>query len=349
MGSFDNLLPKNPLVILDQQIDMRPPLSLVLAKVGEDSLPAWLRKPLTYWQGPKANITQPCEGHFATLIIPPKFTKSLLAIAKQHEVTLNGLLSTIFIDAEVLLVKEIEQKKEEESISIRYLFPIGHGIRTLSKISSDQVGNFIAASEHITTVNTSTFSDPAFFWTFAKQITLSARVGVRETLDFIGLLGFLPRNSITPWLIQDGKRYNHGRRSSLEISNLGRLSEIEKLKQNRREVAQLFDDSNEDAALPEVYLINGRNYRGSVFNVGVSTVENQMCVALQCQLGHCGCERPFSHGSFAEVVKGNAVAKEKDNGSEMHAICACPKHGMLQQYCTLIQRKIKALVSTYTK
>lgn len=348
IGSFDTLLPKTPLVILDQQVDMRPPVALVLSVIGEDSLPSWLRKPLTYWQGPKPNISEPCEGHFATLTVSPKLTKALLSIAKEKQVSMNGLISTIFLDAEVLLVKDIEQKKDDDLISIKYLFPVGRGIRELGNISQDQVGVYITGSEHIAEVNARTLSDPDLFWKLAKQITQFPRFGVQESLDFTGLLNFLPRDSITPWLIKEGQRSNHGRRSSIELSNLGLISDIEKLKMAYPGVLNLFDSSNE-SELPEVYLINGRNYRGSVFNVGITTIQHQMCIAVQCQLGHCGCGKKFEYGVFTKVIKGNALNGLQSTDDGLNSVCACPKQGMLQKYCVLIESKIKELILNYSK
>ncbi len=354
-----NALPVLPLVVMDERIDMRPPLHLVATKVTEDRLPKWLRKPLLFWQGPKPNVKDPCEGHFATVTVPPLLTERLLRAAKAHKVTMNGLLSTILLAAEAALALEevsvdAPKTKRVDNILLKYLFPLGRGTRSLCDVGLDQTGAFIAASEHVINVPsnllqlaTTDSSESNQFWKLAQVVTESARRdGVRDALDFLSLLNFIPtRDSFTGWLISDGSRCNHGRRSSLEISNLGVTAELDALVATHPSVSAMFGKSDEDdqkLPLPEVYLINGRNYRGSVLHCGVATTENNLCIALHCQLGQCGCEKSLPPDAYYQAAKDSFGEFEtrKPVDEKINIVCPCPKNGLLNRFSKMVEAYI---------
>ena len=195
---FTKHLPPMPLKTMDECVDLRPPLALVLKVIGEDRLPSWLRKPLTYWQGPKPNVKEPCEGHFANLVIPSAWTAKLTKIAKANHVTMNGLLSALFLAAESSIAQAQEYSGKTENggaIPIKYLFPVARAVRDIAKVSADQVGVFLVGNERIFNILPNMLTNhqiPSEFWKLAQDVTTSAREDVRDSIQYTGLLNFIP-------------------------------------------------------------------------------------------------------------------------------------------------------------
>ncbi len=341
-----SLLSPLPLLSMEDVLDVRPPLGLIMSVFIEDILPLWLRKIPHFWQGPTPNVTDPVEGHLATIVVPPVIVTKLIKVAKDHGVTLHGLLSSILLTAEAQLVQR-DNEVVECSVPLKFLFPMGRGTRQLANISCEHVGNFFAGGERIFNIYTDvSTSNNAEFWKTAKDITECARNGVREALDFLGLLNFLPRDSFAPWFIHDGNRYVHGRNSSLEVSNLGITYEIDNLMDNNEQVRRMFSFSmgGLSGMAPEVCLVKGRGFRGPVLGVGIGTSHNNLTISICSQLGQCGCSEPFIKHVYSNCVAMSSQNHNKSN-NDISIVCACPKDKMLSSYCLLVEDQLHRVCS----
>jgi hypothetical protein len=334
------ILPPLPLVFMDEKIDMRPPLGTVLEVVGEDALPASLRQQPIFYQGPLPIPTTPSEieGHVATIHLPPALFRRLVSLAKAHRVSLHGLISAVLLFVEAAHTQNHTTKTSDvsSSMKLKFAFPMGKAVRHLAKVSNEQVGLFITAKDLILDIPTTTtgLHHDLTFWSIAKQLTHEARESPRHSLDMLGLINFLPRDSITPWFLKEGARYTLQRDGSLEVSNLGAVEGLNRLIHQEKTVKALFasPSSEEERVHTEVYLCQGRGYRGAVFVAGVATCQEHLTIAINCQWGQCGCTESMRTRPHAYEEAASIRQSTTHRSTAGYMLCACPKDEFLYQY-----------------
>jgi hypothetical protein len=366
------ILPSLPYIVMDEVIDLRPPLSHVLKVLGEDMLPNSLRAAsLNFYQGPNpspANIPL-IEGHLATIHIPPTIFRKLAAIAKSKRISINGLLGGLALVAEAKTIQEFQKRNNNtssnstapSSIRLKYAYPNGKSCREIGHLSSEQVGCFVSAQDLLFEIPSNSLTTPPSsssspVWEIARSISDSAKVGPREALDSLSLVNFLPRDSITPWILKDSRRYVFNRNKSLEMSNLGNVDLIDHnySKSIQDDVQKMFMNPNDMTNNPqqpfkEVILCQGQVFMSSVFMLGVATIHEQLTISITCQWGQCGCQESISESQkkfyedHVDSLLGDKDEKEKNHNGFM--VCACPKDQLLHRFTSIAHQELLNFVS----
>jgi len=365
--------------VLDGSVDLRPPLMTVLRVVGADllSLPPNTR---TFYQGPgssssavtSASTATGVSGtsghsHMASFSLPPARMRALLAAARARGVTLQGLLGATFMQAAAVIAAEEEDEDEEDVEDIKLFYPLGHAVRRLASVSADAVGVFIASSEYSAPRDTlaDSGSDEAALWTLANSLSKHAKSDFRPSLDMLGLLDFLPRESFTPWFLKQGNTFRQGRNSSVELSNLGGSTAVDALLRENAAVQALFVPPA--MAPPRLFFCMGRNYLGPVFGGGVVTCCDTLTLTITCNIMQCGCNTAtstastdadadadadvgvngLSAGPYASMgsekggkAKGKGKRTETHNNDTIACACGCPKEGILCRFTRIVLNKL---------
>lgn len=332
-----------PYVILDEVIDLRPPVYTVVTVLLDDIIPSFLKPKPEFWVGPVPKVPiDSTEGHFSTVTLPATIFHQLKKIAKTQNVSVNGLLTSVSMVAEAELIRQLYPAdiKSDGTVQLKFYCPTGKAVRQIGKVSMDQVGNFVMTAEEVYTLPaTATTTNYNYMWKLAAELTEIGKKDISSNLDFLGLLNFLPRDCLTPWFIRDGSKYVMSRNSSIEISNLGALSALENLIKKDVKVSSLFDSKSFDKM--HAYMPLGRAYRGPVLAAGAATTHDNLSLTISCQLGQCGCKTNFIPGSFCKIVK-DANTSETTVG-EGRVICRCPKEGLLHKYSILVHQILLAI------
>eukprot|EP01033_Poteriospumella_lacustris_P008411 gene8411-6073_t len=280
------VLAPEPLLLMDEWLDLRPTLSDVLSILPAELFPAWFKKKeVPFWQGPgsgggKGSVVP--ETHFAALTFPPAYLTALQAHAKQHHMTIHALLNR-------------------------------------------GVGTFIASTDSVFDVPTTTSVSASQITAMAKQFTTrfqDTSAVVRHSLDFLGLLTFLPRDSWVPWFIGEGQAYVGGHANSLELSNLGAIA-FPAI--NKEDNGNAVDDACCTLRrVKNAWLVQGRGYRAPVLGIStVSIAQASLNVTVSCHVGVCGCAQvPATAVKPIDTVQGSVAVS-----------CPCATNGLMVTFC----------------
>lgn len=326
---------------MDRSIDLTPRLGTVARAILADELPS-LFQSRSHHQGPavlpvRDRNGQPyaCgdnpEAHVATFTLHPHDVRKLLTAAKARYCTLQGLLAAALAAA----FQKSANSPDEENVKLA--FPIGHSVRQLAKEPVESVGVFITSRDIDIPSADASYRN---LWVMAKQLTREAKESVYSSLDLLGVLNFLPRESWTPWFCKQGKKYRLGRNCSVEMSNVGRTLAIDRLIQSSASVRGMLG-LNEHTGMPKVppkvHFFLGKNYMGPVCGVGVATCCDCMTVTVCSQLGQCGCLYPQEKNAFANQAE--------DAGLRSEICSCCPTDGLLVTVATEMLQILKTIVN----
>jgi hypothetical protein len=331
------VLTPEPLLLMDEWLDLRPTLSDVLSILPAELFPAWFKKKeVPFWQGPgsggdKGSVVP--ETHFAALTFPPAFLTALQAHAKQHHMTIHALLSAITMLVTANIAAESGSGSGGATVPLKFAYPIGKAVRDLMQANlspshhrADRgVGTFIASTDSVFDVPTTTSVSASQITAMAKQFTTrfqDTSAVVRHSLDFLGLLTFLPRDSWTPWFIGEGQAYVGGHANSLELSNLGAIA-FPAI--NKEDNGNAVDDACCTLRrVKNAWLVQGRGYRAPVLGIStVSIAQASLNVTVSCHVGVCGCaQAPAMAVKPIDTVQGSVAVS-----------CPCATNGLMVTFC----------------
>jgi hypothetical protein len=291
----------------------------------------------------------------------------------------------------------------EEKVFVKFTHPLGHAVRKMGKIPKESVGAFVTSGSIEMAVSggrtydeksaflhtkvleqrryqpicpgreevehTEFAADDEELWAVAQRVTQASRGSPRPHLDTLGLLGFLPRASLTPWFVKEGGRYPHGRNATVEVSNLGSAVDVDALLLHNPAVRRLFasspcsetdssmgaetNDSSSSSSVLEservpaqLHFCLGRGHLGPVLGVGAVTCQGVLSVTVSCQLGQCGCCASLASDAFQSLANDSRNGSgSSSGGGGGHGVvsCACPSSGLLQRYLHIVLNELVRL------
>lgn len=331
--------------------------------------------------------------HMATITLPASYLQGLSQFAKYWHVSMHSLLSTMALAVTASLPETSESVAA--MTPVKFVYPIGKGARALcnwptstcsvnSPTTSDVTGNasntvgtFITSTEAIFQVPTSTLSMASSSTSWSRTHSVQPFLDLlqevsgyvtqpniaEDSLSFMGLLDFLPRNSWKDWFINEGLPFYRGHKTSLEVSNLGI---VERFLPDVVHHEFIFSSNDEHDTIEEelrrekekhavhfksMYLLLGTGYALPVIDVGVVAVrDTSLTLTIGCHVGAdgCGCILTESNNDDSNKVINKQQCIPKGMKDDVCVYCTCVKQGRLDKFTTRFVELAKTLSSDRT-
>jgi hypothetical protein len=346
-------------LVMDELIDIRPTVADLVQALFHELAPSWLRqKPRYFWQGEpvlpaeftgkqatassnQIDTSVIPNSHFATItLLQSPHLEELTRIAKREQVSMHTLLTAMTMAVTATLVPR--EDTDRKTVPLKYVYPIGKAIRSLchwprsesatkETFVDNTVGTFISsvdASFDVPVLASQNVRPGAGFYSFLHDVARSLKrssSSVQDSLSFMGLLNFLPRESWRSWFEEESKLYHRGHKSSVEVSNVGVVPSL----------PGYTDKSKYVLGIQRMWLLLGRGFSMPAIGVGVATVEHQsLNLTVTCHQGKDGCGCCFEKDLTTHTHHTrHPVRESRSSASGIQYVSGCTAGGHVDLFC----------------
>ncbi|GJJ68919.1 hypothetical protein EMPS_01265 [Entomortierella parvispora] len=217
---------------MEARVNCQPSYTLLIKEATTGLLlPGFLKKAIEqkYWAGEiDATLEAPHETEVDIWFLTQEETSLMAKAAKARNTTVQAILfaASVFATKAVYLSKVDKEKNIVTTTKDILTFGTPVSLRSLVQppIARNDQGSY---TSEITTKNIRVRLDTEF-WVLAqkyrKEIVkgTTTRKGVRHLLEYTGLLEFIPKDSWDDFMKGHIKKEQHGRQTTLKLSNIGK-------------------------------------------------------------------------------------------------------------------------------